>query len=47
MKAAGIRAIGGRVERLEVPDPPRPTGDEVLVEVRAAGVGNWVHGSVL
>ena len=41
MKAAGIRAIGGRVERLEVPDPPRPTGDEVLVEVRAAGVGNW------
>ena len=41
MQAAGIRRIGGRVEMIEV-DEPRPlAGDEVLLEVRAAGVGNW------
>ena len=41
MRAAGIRALGGQVERLELPAPPAPTGDEVVVEVRAAGIGNW------
>jgi NADPH:quinone reductase-like Zn-dependent oxidoreductase len=41
MRAAGTRALGGRVERLELPAPPQPSGDEVLIEVRAAGVGNW------
>jgi NADPH:quinone reductase-like Zn-dependent oxidoreductase len=41
MRAAGIRALGGRVEQLELPAPPRPTADEVLIAVRAAGIGNW------
>ncbi|MFL5754883.1 MAG: alcohol dehydrogenase catalytic domain-containing protein, partial [Chloroflexota bacterium] len=41
MRAAGIRAFGGPVERLDLPPPPDPTADDVLVEVRAAGIGNW------
>jgi NADPH:quinone reductase-like Zn-dependent oxidoreductase len=41
MRAAGIRAIGGQVEQLDLPSPPDPAGDEVLIEVRAAGIGNW------
>jgi NADPH:quinone reductase-like Zn-dependent oxidoreductase len=41
MRAAGIRALGGQIEELELPDPPDLTGDEVLIEVRAAGIGNW------
>src|SRR4051794_38294745 len=41
MRAAGIRAFGGSIQRLELADPPRPVGDEVLIEVRAAGIGNW------
>ena len=41
MQAAGIRRIGGRVEMLEVGEPRPLAGDEVLLEVRAAGVGNW------
>lgn len=41
MRAAGIRALRDDVEELEIPDPPRPTGDEVLIEVRTAGIGNW------
>lgn len=41
MRAAGIRAIGGPIETLEIPDPPHPTGDEVLIEVRTAGIANW------
>ncbi|HTV36886.1 MAG TPA: NADP-dependent oxidoreductase [Xanthobacteraceae bacterium] len=41
MQVAGIRSLGARVEMIEA-DEPRPlTGDEVLLEVRAAGVGNW------
>jgi len=41
MQVAGIRRIGGRVEMIEV-DELRPlAGDEVLLEVMAAGVGNW------
>ena len=41
MQAAGIRRIGDRVEIIEV-DEPRPLADdEVLLEVMAAGVGNW------
>ncbi len=41
MRVAGICAFGGDVETLEVGDP-RPLGaDEVLIDVRAAGVGNW------
>lgn len=41
MRAAGIRSLGGPLEQLEVPDPPSPTGDDVLIEVRAAGIANW------
>jgi NADPH:quinone reductase-like Zn-dependent oxidoreductase len=41
MRAAGIRVLGGQIELLELPAPPTPTGDEVLIEVRAAGIGNW------
>jgi NADPH:quinone reductase-like Zn-dependent oxidoreductase len=41
MQVAGIRRLGGRVEMIEV-DEPRPlAGDEVLLEVKAAGVANW------
>jgi NADPH:quinone reductase-like Zn-dependent oxidoreductase len=41
VKAAGITELGGKVHALELPGPPRPEGHQVLVEVRAAGVGNW------
>jgi NADPH:quinone reductase-like Zn-dependent oxidoreductase len=41
MRAAGIRRIGGRVEMIEVGELRPLAGDEVLLEVRAAGVGNW------
>src|SRR5690242_9990373 len=41
MQAAGIRRIGGQVEMIEVGELRPLVGDEVLLEVRAAGVGNW------
>ena len=41
MQVAGIRRIGARVEMIETSEPRSPAGDEVLLEVRAAGVGNW------
>src|SRR5262245_23020796 len=41
MQAAGVMLGGGSVEPLELPGPPRPRPDEVLIDVRAAGVGNW------
>jgi NADPH:quinone reductase-like Zn-dependent oxidoreductase len=41
MRAAGIRTIGGGVEPLELPEPREPAADEVLLRVRAAGVGVW------
>jgi NADPH:quinone reductase-like Zn-dependent oxidoreductase len=41
MRAAGIDVFGGAVGVMTLPEP-RPLGsDEVLLEVRAAGVGNW------
>jgi NADPH:quinone reductase-like Zn-dependent oxidoreductase len=41
MVVAGIRHIGGDVGVIDLP-PARPLADdEVLIEVRAAGVGNW------
>jgi NADPH:quinone reductase-like Zn-dependent oxidoreductase len=41
MLVAGIRRAGAPVEVIET-DEPRPlAGDEVLLEVAAAGVGNW------
>jgi len=41
MQAAGISEFGGAVGRIELPDPRPLASDEVLIEVRGAGVGNW------
>jgi NADPH:quinone reductase-like Zn-dependent oxidoreductase len=41
MRVAGIRHVGGEVELLEVPGPRPLAADEVLLQVMAAGVGNW------
>jgi NADPH:quinone reductase-like Zn-dependent oxidoreductase len=41
MRAAGIRQYSGPVEPLDLPGPGEPRPDEVLIEVRSAGVGNW------
>jgi NADPH:quinone reductase-like Zn-dependent oxidoreductase len=41
MRAAGVRELGGDIQLLDLPDPRMPGAGEVLIEVRAAGVGNW------
>ena len=41
MRAAGVRVLGGPVELLELADPPGPGDGEVLIDVFAAGIGNW------
>lgn len=41
MRVAGIAAFSGDVTTMEVGDPRPLAVDEVLIEVRAAGVGNW------
>jgi NADPH:quinone reductase-like Zn-dependent oxidoreductase len=41
MRAAGIKALGRPVEILEVDEPAAPAADEVLIDVVAAGIGNW------
>src|SRR5580765_5344703 len=41
MRAAGITALGGPVEILEVNDLVAPAADEVLIDVVTAGIGNW------
>jgi NADPH:quinone reductase-like Zn-dependent oxidoreductase len=41
MRAAGVRELGGDIQVLDLPDPRTPGAGEVLIEVRAAGVGNW------
>jgi NADPH:quinone reductase-like Zn-dependent oxidoreductase len=41
MQVAGIRRIGDQVEIIEVGELRPLADDEVLVEVMAAGVGNW------
>jgi NADPH:quinone reductase-like Zn-dependent oxidoreductase len=41
MQVAGIKSLGAPIEAIEVPDPRPLADDEVLIEVRAAGVGNW------
>jgi NADPH:quinone reductase-like Zn-dependent oxidoreductase len=41
VRAAGVHRFGGQVEGLELPEPRVLRPDEVLIDVRAAGVGNW------
>src|SRR6516162_1549636 len=41
MLVAGVRTFGGKVETLEVNEPRPLAADEVLIDVRSAGVGNW------
>src|SRR3954453_15969104 len=41
MRAAGISEFGGAVGRIDLPDPRPLANDEALIEIRAAGVGNW------
>ena len=41
MRGAGIHAIGDAVELVQLPEPRVPRPDEVLIDVRACGMGNW------
>jgi NADPH:quinone reductase-like Zn-dependent oxidoreductase len=41
LRAAGIEAFGDGVAPLELPDPPPLEPGQVLIDVKAAGVGNW------
>ncbi len=41
MRGAGIAALGAPVGILDLDEPAELGPDEVLIEVRAAGVGNW------
>jgi NADPH:quinone reductase-like Zn-dependent oxidoreductase len=41
MRAAGITALGEPVEIFEVDEPAMPAAGEVLIDVAAAGIGNW------
>ena len=41
MRAAGITALGEPVEIFEVDEPAPPAANEVLIDVAAAGIGNW------
>ena len=41
MKATGIREFGAPVELLKLPGPRALRPDEVLIDVRASGMGNW------
>jgi NADPH:quinone reductase-like Zn-dependent oxidoreductase len=41
MRAAGIVTLGGTVGPIPLPDPRALAPDEVLIQVKAAGVGNW------
>jgi NADPH:quinone reductase-like Zn-dependent oxidoreductase len=41
MRAAGIDAFGAGVRVLELAAPRSPAPDELVISVRAAGVGNW------
>jgi NADPH:quinone reductase-like Zn-dependent oxidoreductase len=41
MEGAGIDTFGGDVHMLALAAPASPAPDEVVISVRAAGVGNW------
>jgi NADPH:quinone reductase-like Zn-dependent oxidoreductase len=41
LKGAGIKEIGGQVQRLDLSEPADLRPDEVLIDVKAAGAANW------
>jgi NADPH:quinone reductase-like Zn-dependent oxidoreductase len=41
VRAAGVDRLGAEIRLLELPEPPPPQPGEVLLGVRACGVGNW------
>jgi hypothetical protein len=41
MLGAGITEIGGEVSTLTLDEPSAGAAEEVVIDVRAAGVGNW------
>ncbi len=41
MRAAGVRQINGAVELLQLAEPRGLRAEEILLDVRACGVGNW------
>jgi NADPH:quinone reductase-like Zn-dependent oxidoreductase len=41
MRVAGVKALGESVEIFEVDEPATPAVGEVLIDVVAAGIGNW------
>jgi NADPH:quinone reductase-like Zn-dependent oxidoreductase len=41
MLVAGVRTFGGHVETFEAAEPRALAADEVLIDVRSAGIGNW------
>jgi NADPH:quinone reductase-like Zn-dependent oxidoreductase len=41
MRGAGIHAYRAQVALLELPEPPALEARQVVIEVKAAGVGNW------
>jgi NADPH:quinone reductase-like Zn-dependent oxidoreductase len=40
-RVAGVKALGEPVEIFEADEPEPPAANEVLIEVVAAGIGNW------
>jgi NADPH:quinone reductase-like Zn-dependent oxidoreductase len=40
-QVAGVKALGEPVQIFEVDEPAAPAADEVLIDVVAAGIGNW------
>src|SRR5256885_9379063 len=41
MRAAGITAIGGAIQTLTLEEPRTQAAGDVVIDVAAAGVGNW------
>ena len=41
MRAAGVDRFGAEIRLLELPEPTAPGPGEVLLGVRACGMGNW------
>jgi NADPH:quinone reductase-like Zn-dependent oxidoreductase len=41
VRSCGVQSSAGPVELLDLPEPPPPGPGELLVSVRAAGIGRW------